>query len=254
MGRSASPKPLVQTGMTETDQIVAAVRAAIDGDPGIDPHQARIAIETHDGILRLAGEVPDIGAKRRILKKAMKTPGVTGVEDHLGVVPGEHKGDGEILNAVYQSLSEESAFMDYSIAGGDGNDEVHNRRRDGAEGIIQIMVEEGEVTLSGNVQSLSHRRLAEVLAWWASGTVNVHDELHVVPPEQDTDDEITDAVRIVLEKDPWLNASQIGVHTSGGEVILSGLLHSVEQKHMAECNAWYIAGVEGVNNRIEVRP
>jgi osmotically-inducible protein OsmY len=240
--------------MTETDEIIAAMRAAIAGDPGINQHETPITIEVQDGELMLGGEVPDIGAKRRILRKASRILGVTSIVDHLGVAPAEHRGDGEILDAVYNALTDESVFKDYSIASGDGNDDVHSRRRDGANGTIRITVTQGEVTLGGDVQSLSHRRFAEVLAWWAPGTVNVHDDLRVVPPEQDTDDEITDAIRIVLEKDPWLDASQISVRTHAGEVVLDGMLHSSEQRHMAECNAWYIAGVGDVRNRIEVRP
>ena len=102
--------------------------------------------------------------------------------------------------------------------------------------------------------SLSHRRLAEVLAWWTTGVVGVNNQLRVTPAEEDNDDEITDALRMVLEKDPWLDAGQIWAHTHGGTVVLDGLLPSNEQKHMAECDAWYINGVTKVKNRIEVRP
>jgi osmotically-inducible protein OsmY len=119
--------------------------------------------------------------------------------------------------------------------------------------MIEIAVNDAVVTLVGTVESLSHKRLADVLAWWTIGAVDVRNRLHVEPPEQGNDDEITDALRIVLEMDPWLDAGQIQVHTRDQKIHLDGLVRSPEQKHMAECNAWYILGVHEVINRIAVQ-
>ena len=54
---------------------------------------------------------------------------------------------------------------------------------------VEAAVRDGVVTLNGRVQSLSHKRLAGVLAWWVPGTRNVVNGLDVQPPEEDTDDE-----------------------------------------------------------------
>lgn len=37
-------------------------------------------------------------------------------------------------------------------------------------------------------------------------------------------------------------------------VILDGDVPSVPQKEMAECDAWYVFGVDKVINRLEIRP
>jgi osmotically-inducible protein OsmY len=73
--------------------------------------------------------------------------------------------------------------------------------------------DEGTVLLEGKVPSFSHQRLAGVLAWWVPGRQNVLNCLEAVPPEEDNDDEVTDAVRLVLEKDPFVNAGQIRIST-----------------------------------------
>jgi osmotically-inducible protein OsmY len=109
------------------------------------------------------------------------------------------------------------------------------------------------VVLEGQVPSLSHKRLAGVLAWWVPGTQNVLNCLIVEPPEEDSDDEMTDALRLVLEKDPFVNADQIRVTSNDRTVTLEGLVPNEAESEMAEQDAWCIFGVDRVVNRLEVR-
>jgi hypothetical protein len=46
--------------------------------------------------------------------------------------------------------------------------------------------------------------------------------LEEVPPEEDNDDELIDAVRLVLEKNPFVNASTIRVNSKDWIVTLEG--------------------------------
>jgi osmotically-inducible protein OsmY len=120
-------------------------------------------------------------------------------------------------------------------------------------GSIEVQVEDGIVILDGEVISLSHKRLAGVLAWWTPGCRDVVNGLEVVPPEQDTDDEVTDALRIVLEKDPLVkDPEQIRIRTHDYVVTLEGLVNKEEDRHTAELDAWYLFGVDKVINRIDV--
>ena len=112
---------------------------------------------------------------------------------------------------------------------------------------------QGVVTLDGEVPSLCHKRLAGVLAWWVPGTRDVVNGLEVAPPEEDSDGEITDAVRTALEKDPLLDADGIRVGTRGAVVTLGGVVPSEPQREMAEADAWFVFGVDEVVNRIAVR-
>jgi osmotically-inducible protein OsmY len=53
---------------------------------------------------------------------------------------------------------------------------------------------------------------------------------------------------------PFVDASQarIGVHRA--IVTLTGAVPCESEKKMAEFDAWYVFGVDGVINRIELRP
>jgi osmotically-inducible protein OsmY len=85
------------------------------------------------------------------------------------------------------------------------------------------------------------------------GSRDVINGLEVVPVQDDTDDEITDAVRIVLKKNPFVDASQINVSTRNCVVILTGLVRNQTERQLAECDVWYVFGVDQVSNQLTVR-
>lgn len=93
-------------------------------------------------------------------------------------------------------------------------------------------------------------RLAGVLAWWVPGSRDVVNGLGVEPPEEDNDDEVSDAVRLVLEKDPFVDATRIDVSTRDYVVTLEGLVPAVGEREMAEFDAWYVFGVD-VERRVD---
>ena len=121
-------------------------------------------------------------------------------------------------------------------------------------GWISVAVSDGVVTLNGELPGLDEKRLAGVLAWWVPGSRDVVNGIAVEPPEEDSFDMIAEAVRLVLEKDPFVNAGQIRVGVRRTTVTLAGLLPSEAQRDMAEKDAWYVFGVDKVINNIEVRP
>jgi len=115
-----------------------------------------------------------------------------------------------------------------------------------------VLVEGGVVTLSGEVESYAHKALAGVLSWWRRGTRNVVNKLSVEHVMDDPDGEMTDALRMVLEKDRLVNSAQIRAHCRDFTAILDGLVKNVTEKSLAEADAWYLFGVNEVNNRLKV--
>lgn len=100
---------------------------------------------------------------------------------------------------------------------------------------------------------LSHKRIAGVLAWWVPGSRDVVNGLEVLPPMEDNDEEITEAVSLVLKKNAFVDASQIRVSTHNAVVMLDGLVTNETEKRMAEFDAWYVFGVDAVVNQLAVR-
>ena len=225
-------------------ELIAALLAALEQDADINLHESHVHVTYHD-TLRLEGEVANIIVKRKARRIAMQLSGLTDIEDHLRLRPGERRQGKALQDAVVDALGQEQAFLYVTVGPGEP--------AAGAEHWIGVSVTDCVVRLDGSLGSLSHRRLAEVIAWWVPGSCDVHNHLRVRPPEKDNDDEISDAVRTALEKDPMLHAETIGVHTRDREVTLSGSVHSDEQRRMAIYDCWYVPGVHEVHDRLQVQ-
>ncbi len=225
--------------------LVTALLAAFEKDPDINLHESPIHVTYHDS-LRLSGEVANIIVKRKARRIAVQLSGMTDIEDHLRLRPGERRTGKALLDALVDALSQEPAFRDIAVRPGPA---PAGESRDW----IGVSVDDCIVRLDGQVGSLSHRRLVEVIAWWVPGSCDVHNHIRVRPAEKDNDDEISDAVRMVLEKDPLLHAEDISVHTKDRCVTLQGLVHSDEQRRMAVYDCWYVPGVHEVHDRMQVR-
>jgi len=247
---------IVETGREKTmdeENIITQIRAALEKDTRINLHRYPINVSMQNGDVVLAGEVENIATKKLALVVASETLGVQRIIDRLKVIPAEKMGDAEIRDHIFKVLTEEPA-LEHCFVHGPGEGEMARIRKAAPESAGSIVVEviDGTVVLNGEVPSLTHKRLAGVLAWWVPGSRDVINGLEEVPPEQDNDDELIDAVRLVLEKDPFVNAADIRVSSKDWVVTLEGLVPTETMKQMAERDTWYVLGVKSVINMIAV--
>lgn len=240
--------------MSEKERVIKDVKAALEREPKIDVHHYPISLDFDSGILILEGQVKDIAAKKLALELGAAVASVTEIVDRLKVAAAEHMTDEVIREHVRDALIEETALSDCAVRLrlGDCLKVVREPLSD-SRGVIEIAVQDGNVLLEGQVPGLSHKRLAGVLAWWVPGTQNVLNCLIVEPPEEDSDAEMIDALGIVLEKDPFVNADQIRVKAKDRTVTLEGLVSNQTESQMAEHDAWYVFGVDKVVNKLEPR-
>lgn len=209
--------------------IAKAVKAALVNELHLDPAIYPVEVRSEDGSVLIEGMVEKISQKKKALLFAMGYEGVSGVIDRLRVRPSVHMSDDEIRDHVRRALSEESALKGLRI---------------------EPEVNGGVVDLEGEVWSLSHKRLAGALAWWVPGSTDVINSIEIVPAEADSDDEVSDAIRLILEKDRLVDASSLRVFTRDWVVTLEGVLASAESREAAEDDAWFTWGVNGVVNNI----
>jgi osmotically-inducible protein OsmY len=242
--------------MQNGNPILKSVRAALEREPLINLHRWPIQLDlADDHALILEGEVGSVAAKKRALEIAGAAPDVRGLVDRLHVAPTERKGDGAILDVLESLLLDARELKNCTLRVMKKGQTLTLQEAAGedASGDILVSVKEGVVTLDGWAISLSHKRMVGVLAWWVPGCRDVVDGLEVLPPEQDNDDEVSDALSLVLEMDPMIpHPDQIRVHTHDYVVTLDGLVATQTEKDRAEQDAWCLFAVDNVINQLAV--
>ena len=237
----------------DVNEIVAQLHARLEHDTRVNHHLDRIAVRCDGDVVVLSGEVSTIAAKKLALEAVARLEGVDGIVDRLHVMPAEPMGDGAIADHLQRSLMGDTAFGFCEIRRSTGTSNTAARSEGPAQyPYIEFRVVDGVVTLDGEVPSLTHKRLAGVLAWWVPGARDVVNGLGVDPPEQDSDGEILDALRIVHEKDPFIDPAQIRASCSNAVVTLEGAVGSDEERAVAEADAWALFAVDDVINGIQV--
>jgi osmotically-inducible protein OsmY len=234
------------------DEIRAALRS--ESRLGPDFRLSQLDID-EEGLVTAEAELDSVAAKRLALERIAATPGVSAVIDRLRVRPASPMSDDGIRDHLRKAYVQEPEFRRLRIM--ERIDDRLQLVRDalpGGAGQIEIEVADGVVVLNGSVPGLASKRFAGVLAWWVPGSRDVVNGIVVEPPEEDAPIRIEEAVRIVLEKDPFVDASQIRVGVRGRVVRLTGLMHTDAGRAAAEADAWYVFGVDDVINEIDIRP
>jgi osmotically-inducible protein OsmY len=239
--------------MSDERKIMDEVRRALHSEPRVCSTGRPLHVAFAAGDLAIEGEVDHIAGKKLALEAAARVPGVQTITDRLHVRPATSMGDGEIRDRVRDGLLEEPALSDCGVRVlVKGTIEIARASAQPA-GTIDVSVEGGIVTLDGEVPGLGLKRLAGVIAWWVPGARDVINGIGVIPTEADSEAAVTDAVRQILEKDPFVNAESIIVNTRQGVVYLDGTVPREAERKLAEDDAWYVFGIDRVVNRLDVR-
>lgn len=241
--------------------LLERVRAALGADVRIRNGAVVRELKLEpDNVLSICADVQSLAIKKRVLGAAARAAGedIKGVADRILVVPSMEATDIEIGDGLKRVLARDLAFADIAILEDLDPSPLAERLETivapaDARGRIEIEVRDGVITLNGAVPSLARKRLAGAMAWWRPGVRDVVNGLAVEPPEQDSPDDLEEAVRLVLEHNPLIEASQIRVGVRGGVVRLTGLVRTVDVSRLAEADAWSVLGVDEVLNEIEVR-
>ncbi|MEO5700195.1 MAG: BON domain-containing protein [Casimicrobiaceae bacterium] len=240
--------------MVDSETAVKQVRAALEIDPAINLHRYPVRVSVDANVLVLEGEVESVAAKKLALVHAIAVDGVGDVVDRLRVIPAQRRGDGAVRDGYAALLAGQREYSNCGIRTRDAaGSKLVRAAPEERSGDIEISVDDGVIRLTGSVISLSHKRVAGVLAWWTPGCCDVANALMLDPPERDNDEEVVEALSLVFEMDPDLDGEQIGVGAHNGVVTLEGFVSSDVQRRRAELDAWALFGVSRVVNHIDVR-
>jgi osmotically-inducible protein OsmY len=175
--------------------------------------------------------------------------------------PGYGGYEGEFRRDMNRPASGGTGGYDYERGYGDGG------RRD-IRGETRVETRGDRFEDAGrNAGDFLHRAGEKVAAWFSGGGESrIYDRDYLDPNHRAprgargkgpqgykrSDDRISDDANERLTDDTWLDASNVTVSVSGGEVTLSGTVENREAKHRAERLVEDISGVTHVQNNLRI--
>jgi osmotically-inducible protein OsmY len=211
-------------------EVTSWVKEALRQDPRIDA--SRVNIGTRSGIVTLSGVVKTLAAKRYADLESKEIQGVRGVINEI------------IVSPIFRSDT-------------DISQDILRRFLNSADlkpGGIQVKVVDGNVTLSGQVDSWSRQKEAELLAAEVRGVKSVINEVEIHYKKNRSDDAIKKDVISAIGRDAYLYGLPISVSVEDGIVTLKGSVGNAHQKDRASDDSLGVENVKDVKNELDVRP
>ena len=209
-----------------------------------------INVNTGDGIVTLAGQVPSEDIKSLAGEIARDTAGVNSVTNEITVDP------------AAQPSSESVHVEDLEIRV--GILEALARSRELSGKTIDVKVENRSVTLSGSVETPTQRSGAEQIARAVDGVTGVANNLEVTNPQAASEPPVSTAptaepnadlakrVEFELYRTNAFNTQTMQIKAEDGAVTLGGTVRSRAEQLLAERVAQTVAGVKKVSNDLKV--
>jgi osmotically-inducible protein OsmY len=202
--------------------ITRAVESDLQTDPAVSANLIDVA--TFDGVVTLAGKVPNLLSKERATLVAESIKGVLSVVNTLKVTP-RLRTDREIQRDIENALIADPAADSYKIG---------------------VTVDNGVATLMGTVESRAEKQLAGQAAKAVKGIKALNNDIEVNYVADRSDAEIQRDIEGRLEWNVYVDDILIDVGVTDGKVALSGIVGSAAEKTQAIQDVW-VAGVRSVD-------
>jgi osmotically-inducible protein OsmY len=203
-----------------------AVLRQLDWDPEIDT--GSLGVIASDGIVTLTGFADTYAGKLAAERAVKRVRGVRAVANDIVVRLREARTDEDIARDAAQAIANPQSLADH----------------------VQIVVHHGHITLTGQVDWLFQRELAESLVRHVRGVVGVHNYITIAA--QTTAIDVKRRIVSALHQHADLDARRIEVTVRHHTVTLSGTIPSWAEREEAERAAGLAPGITQVNNFLDV--
>ena len=190
-----------------------------------------IGVTVRDGVVTLTGFVPDYAQRRVAARAAERVVGVRAVAQELMVkVPQPfQRSDTELAHQVVNALAWDIEVPDDKI---------------------KARVQDGWVTLEGDVDWQYQRSSAERAVRYLTGVKGVNNFINVKPHASPYD--VAQHIKAALHRTAEADAKKIQVTAADGKVTLTGTVRSWPERAEIERAAWSASGVTSVDDRLAV--
>ena len=199
-------------------------------DPSFDA--AHIGVAVDKNVVSLTGHVNSYAEKVAAIAAARRVKGVHAIAENIEVrYPFQHK------TADDQIAKRASDILNWDILV--------------PKGAIDVLVQDGWVTLSGNVDWYYQRTAAEEDVRKLSGVCGVTNKIAVQPRLDSAN--VKSKIEAALKRHTELEAKAIRVTVKNGNtVVLEGKVDNWDERRAVENAAWSAAGVASVEDRLTI--
>ena len=200
-------------------------------DPQISDPEA-IGVAVSDGAVTLTGAVPSYAEKLSAARAAERVYGVKAVANDLKVkLSGSSRDDSDIARAIAHILQ--------------WNVQI-------PEGRVRARVENGWVTLDGEVDHEFQRREVERMVRQVRGVTGVLDNITVAPTA--SPEAVAAQIEETFKREAEIDARHVRVDVTDHTAKLYGHVHSLKEANVAVAAAAAAPGVARVESHLEVSP
>ncbi|MGO9005479.1 MAG: BON domain-containing protein [Beijerinckiaceae bacterium] len=205
------------------------ILAALDWEPSVD--SASIAVGVKDGIATLSGHVRTYVEKLKAEQVVRHVRGVRAIAEELEVRPlhTHTHADDEIAKRAVDMLS-----WDVLVP----------------SAAVQVKVQQGWLTLSGEVDWQYQRTATEDDVRKLSGVLGVTNLITIKPRLQSGDIKLR--IEEALKRNALIEADGIRINVEDGKVTLEGRVHTWYERDVLETAVWAAPGVNAVDDRVMV--
>lgn len=216
--------------MMKTDsQLQQDIIAELKWEPSVNA--AQIGVEVKDGIVTLAGHVGSYAEKWDAERAAQRVSGVKAlaIEMDVKLAGSSKRNDADIAGSAESALQ----WITYL-----------------PKNSVKVMVEDGWITLSGEVDWEYQRQTAAGAVRYLMGVKGVRENIAI--KSKVSMSAVKSDIEAALKRRAQADAQNISVEVRGADVTLTGTVHSWSERDLATHSAWGTPGVHNVVNNITV--
>ena len=213
--------------MKTDSQLQIDVIEELKWEPSV--HANEIGVEVKDGMVTLSGEVHNFAEKWNAEHAAQRVSGVSALAVDLKIKsPGlAGRTDADIARSAEQVLGWSTSVPD---------------------GAIKVMVENGYLTLTGEVNWQHQRLAAAASVRFLMGVTGVSDQIAIKPSLSLS--AVKADVETALKRTAIADAKKVHVSIDGPDITLTGKVKSWDERETATMSAWGTPGVRHVIDKI----
>jgi osmotically-inducible protein OsmY len=204
------------------------VMAELKWEPSVNA--AQIGVEVKDGIVTLAGHVDSFAEKWDVERAAQRVSGVKAlaIEIDVKLAAPNRRDDADIARSA-ENVLQWTTYWPESI---------------------DIMVEDGWITLTGEVDWEYQRQAVSAAIRYLMGVRGVSNQIAVKP--QVSRSAVKADIEAALRRRATRGAEGVSVEVHGTGVTLSGTVHSWAEREVVRNSAWGAPGVTNVVDNLTV--